>query len=108
MSLRAARFACAVPINDPPLGEIVRGHLEIDAIARENLDAMATQPARNVRENRLAIFEFDCEGRAREHLLDRPEELERRLFRGLRRDFPRRCAKRTTASYDRTDLQNII
>jgi hypothetical protein len=31
--LRAARFACAIPIDDPSLREVVWRHLEIDAIA---------------------------------------------------------------------------
>ncbi len=106
--LRAARFAGSVAVDDPAFGEVVRRHLEIDAIAGENLDAVAPQAARNMRENRLAIFEFDGKGGAREYLLDRPEELEGRLFRGLRGDLSGRCAKRSTASYDRTVLQNII
>jgi hypothetical protein len=69
---------------------------------------MATQAARDMREDRLTVFEFDCESRAREHLLDRPEEFERRLFRGFRGDLSGRRAKRSAASYDRTVLQNII
>jgi hypothetical protein len=35
-------------------------------------------------QDRLAVLEFDREGRARENLLDGPEQLERGLFRDLR------------------------
>jgi hypothetical protein len=38
------------------------------------------QPSRDVREDRMSVFEFDRERRAREDLLDRSENFERRLF----------------------------
>ncbi len=41
---------------------------------------MAPEAPRDMREDRLAIFQLDRERRAREDLLDRPEEFEGSLF----------------------------
>ncbi len=88
-TLRAARFPGAITIHDAALGQIVRRDLEIDAVARQNLDAVAAQAAGDVCEDRLTRLEFDGERRTREHLLDRSEEFERgflrRLFCGTQR-----------------------
>jgi hypothetical protein len=100
--LGAASLACAIPVDDAAFGEIVGRDLEIDAIARENLDAMAAQAARDVREDRLTRLEFYRERRARKDLFDRSEEFERRLFR---RFFSRPQGggpRRGSASYDFT------
>lgn len=49
---------------------------------------MAAQPACDVRENGVAVIEFDGKRRARKDLLDRAEYLER-LFLGVLRSFRR-------------------
>jgi hypothetical protein len=69
----AARFAGSIPVHDAALREIVRRHLEIDPVPRENLDPVTAQASGDVRQDRLAVLEFDREGRAREDLLDGTE-----------------------------------
>jgi hypothetical protein len=49
---------------------------------------MAAQAARDMGQDRLAVLQLDREGRAREDLLDGPEQLERGLFRDLRERRP--------------------
>jgi len=71
---------------------------------------MATEPARDVGEDRLTVLEFHRERRAREDLLDRPEEFERRLFS---RRFRRAGAglvgvTAAAARYGRTSFVNVI
>src|SRR5665213_1509011 len=44
---------------------------------------MAAQASRDVREDFVAVLEFDAERRARVDLLDRAEHLDHRLFRRL-------------------------
>jgi hypothetical protein len=80
---RATRLAGAITIHDATLRQVVRRHLEIHAVTRENLDPVPAQTPRDVREDRVAVLEFDGERRARKHLLDRAEELESRFFRRL-------------------------
>jgi hypothetical protein len=76
----AASLACAIAVNDPALGQVVGRHFQVDPVARQNFDAVAPQASRNVGQDRVAVFEFDREGRARKDLLDRTEQLKRRLL----------------------------
>ena len=46
---------------------------------------MATEPARDVREDFVPVFELDRERRRREDLFDRPENFDGALFVGLLR-----------------------
>ena len=41
---------------------------------------MAAQPSGDVCQDRVAVFQLDCKGRARKNLLNRPEDFEWRLF----------------------------
>ena len=74
--LRPASFAGAVPVDDAALGEVVGGHLEIDPVAGEYLDAVAPEASGDVCQDRLAVLEFDGEGRTRKDLFDGAEQLE--------------------------------
>ena len=102
----AAGFACAVTVDNTALGQVVRRHFEIDAITRKNLDAMATQPSGDMRQDRMAVFKLDGEGRARENLFDRTKQLEGRLLHRLIGDPGSASGLGigvpTSPSYDRT------
>lgn len=67
---------------------------------------MAAEAARDMGQDRMAVFKFNGEGRARENLFDRTKEFERRLLRGFgyRTGPDIRCP----GSYDRVTLQDII
>jgi len=73
--LASARFARAVAVDDAALRQIVRREFDVHAIARKNLDVMAAQPAGDVRENDVAVVEFDRKGGARKDLLDAAVDL---------------------------------
>ena len=77
----AARFTRAIAVDDAALREIVRRDLELDAVAQQQFDVMAAQAARDVREDFVAVLQFDAERRARVDLLDRAEHLDHRLLR---------------------------
>jgi len=108
--LRAARLARAVAVHDAALREVVRRHFEVDAVARQDLDAMPTEAAGDMRKDRLSVFEFDRERRARKDLLDRPEEFQRRFFSRLfRRAGPGLVGVTAAAArYGRTSFVNVI
>ncbi|HTC30137.1 MAG TPA: hypothetical protein VK702_05375 [Candidatus Acidoferrum sp.] len=59
MRLAAACFSRAIAVHDAALTQIVRRNFNVDAIARKNLDAMASQTAGDVRQNGVAIVELD-------------------------------------------------
>ena len=80
---RPARFTRTIAVDDAALGEVVGRDLELDAIAQQQLDVMAAQASRDVREDFVAVLEFDAERRARVDLLDRAEHLDHRLLRRL-------------------------
>ena len=70
---------------------------------------MPPQTPGDVRQNRLAVFELDREGRTWKHLLDRPEQFEGSFLGGLLRGPGRPSSRiRAAASYDRTALNDII
>ena len=104
---RTAGFAGAVAVHDPAFGQIVRRHFEIDAVTRQNLDTVAAEPAGDVREDLVAVFQLDRERRRREDLFDRPENFNRALFIGLfwgrfGRFDPAGAFVRAAGSYDFT------
>jgi len=107
-ALRAARFSGAVTVDDAALREIVRRHLEIDAVARQDLDPVAPQPSGDVGQDRLPVFQLDGERRAREDLLDRAEELERRLFGRLFGRLRRSRGVEGSAGYENTLFRDVI
>jgi hypothetical protein len=54
-------------IDDSALGEIVRGKLDSDAVARDNPDEVLSHAARNVGHDHVSALDFDtksgvCEG----------------------------------------------
>src|SRR5665213_487183 len=80
---RPARFTRTIAVDDAALRQVVRRDLEFDPIAQEQFDVMAAQASRDVREDFVAVLEFDAERRARVDLLDRAEHLDHRLLRRL-------------------------
>ena len=100
--LGAAGFAGAVAIHDASFGQIVGRHFEIDAVAKKNFDAVATQASGEVGEDGVPVFELNGERCARVDLPDGPEDLERRFFGGLgsARGMILRWSRAATASYD--------
>jgi len=113
--LRAAGFAGAIAVHDAAFGEVVGRHLEIDAVAGENLDPVAPEAAGDVGQDRLAVLQLDRERRTRKDLLDRAEQLERRFLRRLLGRARARCAAVValilvvvSAGYDATALPEFI
>src|SRR6185312_7562610 len=74
------RFARAIAIDDAALRQVVRRHLEIDAVARQYLDAVTAQASGDVRQDRHAVLEFHRERRARENLAYGAVDFESFLF----------------------------
>jgi hypothetical protein len=79
--LVAARFSRAIPIHDPSLTEIVRRYLHVDTIARQNLDAVAAQPSRDMCQDNVSVIQLDGKRRAGEDLFDAAEDFQRRFLR---------------------------
>src|SRR5580658_4135836 len=57
-----------VPVGDPSPAQVVRGDLDLDAIAGKYADAVHAHLARTVREHLVAVFELDPEHGVRERL----------------------------------------
>jgi hypothetical protein len=54
--------------RDSTFGEIVRGEFQSDFIARQNADAIAAEPARQVGQHNPLVFELNAEQTAGEFL----------------------------------------
>ncbi len=78
--LVAARLARAIPVDDPAFGQVVRRQLDIDAVARKNLDAVPAQAPGDVGKDRVPVVEFDRERGARKDLADTAVDFQRGLF----------------------------
>ena len=83
VSTAAAHFAGAVAIDDAALREIVGRHLEIDAVAKQNFDAVAAEASGEVGEHGVPVLQLDRKRGAGINLTDGPKDLERRFFSRL-------------------------
>jgi hypothetical protein len=69
------------PINDSASGEVVRGELDFDLVARKNLDVMHPHFARDMRQHFVAVVQLNTEHSVRERFQNRAGYLDRILFR---------------------------
>ena len=54
--------------RDPAFGQIVRGKLQRDLVARQHANAIAAKPARQMRKNDALMFQLDTKQTARKLL----------------------------------------
>src|SRR5688572_8251954 len=79
-----------VPVGDPASGEVVRGDLHLDTVARQDADAVHAHLAAAVRQHLVAVLQFDLEHGVGEGLDDGPLQHDR-VFLGLgQMDLPAR------------------
>src|SRR3954454_1142760 len=64
------RTPLLVAVRDPPSVEVVRGELDLDAIAREDADVVAPHLAGDVPEDLVVVVELHAEHRVGEGLHD--------------------------------------
>jgi hypothetical protein len=64
-----------MPESNPAFTEIVRRHLNRDAITDQHSDAVLFQPTRGVSQGLVAIIELDTESSFRQAFLNRAVEL---------------------------------
>jgi len=84
-SLAAACFSGAVAVYDAAFRQIVWRKFHVDAIAGKNFDVMTAQASGDVREDDVAVVEFDGKRRARKNLFDAAVDFQRSLFGIFRR-----------------------
>ena len=75
--LRPASLARAIAVNNAALRQVVWRKLDVYPVAGKNFDAVAAQTAGDVRQNYVAVIEFDRKRRAGKHLLYAAEDLKR-------------------------------
>ena len=81
MPLVTARKQLLVAVRDPTSFEVVRGELYLDAIARQDPDVVHAHLSGNVREDFVAIFQFDPEHGVGERLGNGPLQYDCVFFR---------------------------
>jgi len=77
--LRSAGLARAIAVNDSTLRQVIWRKFDVYAVAGKNFYVVPAQAAGDVCEDDMPVVEFDGECRAREHLFDAAENLERRF-----------------------------
>ena len=70
-----------VSIGDTTAGEVVRGELYLDLVARKDADVVHPHLAADVRQHLVAVLEFHAEHRVRQGLDDRALEHDGVVFR---------------------------
>lgn len=73
--LRPACLARAIAVNDSALRQVVWRKLDVYPVAGKNFDVVPAQTAGDVRQNYVAVIEFDRKRRAGKHLLYAAEDL---------------------------------
>ena len=66
---------------DAPFGQIIRGHLDGDPIARENADAIFLHSARSVSQHFMSAFQGDAKTGVRQNFADNTLEFDK-IFLG--------------------------
>src|SRR5512135_2393232 len=68
-------------VEDPSFGQVVRGHLDLDAVSGQQPDSIHAHLAREVGENHMSAFKLDLEVRGREKFFDDADGLDEVLPR---------------------------
>src|SRR3970040_2077678 len=64
-------------VGDPTAGQVVRGELDPDSVARQDPDEVHPELAGDVGQHAVAVLKFDGEHSVRERLEDRPLDFDR-------------------------------